>query len=143
MRRRCKKCKRVDECAKHRRVCKVCDYQRTQLWAKNNRSKRLASCARWRRNNPLRVLEVRLRSEYRFSEQAIQIILAWHGSTCICGKKIKKLGLGWYEGRIDHNHETGKFRGIICGRCNYVLGAVRESKKLLLRMRKYLNRGSR
>jgi len=76
-----------------------------------------------------------------FTEYIIKRILSWKGSKCICGKKLVKLGRGWNDGRIEHNHETGKFRGIVCGRCNYVLGAIEESQKLLTAMKKYLKRG--
>ena len=44
-------------------------------------------------------------------------------------------------GRIcyDHNHETGKFRGWICYRCNLTLGLVKDNTNLLELMIKYLN----
>lgn len=43
-------------------------------------------------------------------------------------------------GRIcfDHNHETGKFRGWICHRCNVVLGFVKDNSELLKALSDYL-----
>lgn len=43
-------------------------------------------------------------------------------------------------GRIcfDHNHETGKFRGWICHRCNVVLGFVKDNSELLKSLSDYL-----
>lgn len=38
----------------------------------------------------------------------------------------------------DHDHETGKFRGWICWRCNVVLGHVRDDSELLINLAKYL-----
>lgn len=32
---------------------------------------------------------------------------------------------------FDHDHDTGKFRGWICNRCNRVLGFVQDSKDVL------------
>lgn len=143
MKKRCRLCKKYGDCAKQRRICKICERKRIARWAKNNPEKRQATTQKWRKNNPLRVLEYRLRSEYRFSELIIRKILSWRGSKCFCGKILKKFGTGWHDARIEHNHKTGKFRGITCGRCNYVLGAVEDNRRLLSKMRKYLKRGQR
>jgi Recombination endonuclease VII len=35
---------------------------------------------------------------------------------------------------VDHNHVTGANRGLLCDRCNKVLGFVRDSQELLLRL---------
>jgi len=32
---------------------------------------------------------------------------------------------------IDHNHETGKMRGLLCGKCNFGIGNLRESRENL------------
>jgi len=113
------------------------------LWCEKNKDKKKEHYTRWRAANPIKVLESRLRCEYKFSEREIKKILAWKGSRCICGKVLTKLGRGWSDGHIEHNHKTGKFRGIICGRCNYVLGAVEENQRLLTNMKKHLKRGLR
>jgi endogenous inhibitor of DNA gyrase (YacG/DUF329 family) len=42
----------------------------------------------------------------------------------------------------DHNHNTGKFRGWICGRCNVTLGMVKDSTDLLQNMINYLNKNN-
>lgn len=44
---------------------------------------------------------------------------------------------------IDHNHETGDFRGILCLKCNSLLGMASESVDVLKSAIKYLTeRGS-
>lgn len=35
---------------------------------------------------------------------------------------------------VDHNHVTNANRGLLCDRCNKVLGFVRDSQELLLRI---------
>jgi hypothetical protein len=40
---------------------------------------------------------------------------------------------------FDHNHETGKFRGWICDRCNKTLGLVNDNKQILESLIKYLD----
>lgn len=43
---------------------------------------------------------------------------------------------------VDHCHKTNKVRGLLCQRCNRVLGKVRDSIKLLDQMKDYLNEHS-
>lgn len=45
--------------------------------------------------------------------------------------------------RIDHCHETGKFRGILCHQCNLNLGRVGDSIEMLKRMIAYLRAHTR
>lgn len=39
---------------------------------------------------------------------------------------------------FDHCHNSGKFRGWICDRCNRTLGIVKDSSELLIKMSDYL-----
>lgn len=39
---------------------------------------------------------------------------------------------------VDHDHDTGKVRGLLCGRCNAALGGLRDSPKLVRRLLRYL-----
>lgn len=41
---------------------------------------------------------------------------------------------------FDHDHQTGKFRGWLCQRCNLVLGMVKDSTDLLGAMSSYLRK---
>ena len=50
----------------------------------------------------------------------------------ICGRECDKPVL-------DHNHETGEFRGWICNDCNNALGKFNDDPKLLKRAIRYLN----
>jgi len=41
---------------------------------------------------------------------------------------------------VDHDHNTGKVRGLLCMKCNTVLGKVKESIFILERMIEYLKK---
>jgi len=42
------------------------------------------------------------------------------------------------DSAIDHNHDSGKFRGVLCKTCNRALGLFRDNPEILRRARKYL-----
>ncbi len=43
---------------------------------------------------------------------------------------------------VDHNHKTGNVRGLLCNRCNGLLGAINEDKHALMRAGIYLTHPS-
>lgn len=46
---------------------------------------------------------------------------------------------GWI---VDHDHKTGKVRGIVCNACNSMLGQARDSAEILWKGIFYLTRHS-
>lgn len=57
-----------------------------------------------------------------------------HGLCAICkGKNKTQRQLA-----VDHDHRTGAVRGLLCQRCNLVLGCVQEDSQLLHKMEDYL-----
>jgi len=43
---------------------------------------------------------------------------------------------------VDHDHITGKVRGLLCARCNIVLGMVKDNDEILRGLIGYLNRNA-
>jgi len=61
--------------------------------------------------------------------------LAAQGGRCaICG--TPEPGAPWWSD--DHDHATGKARGMLCRSCNQILGRVRDDASRLRRMAEYL-----
>jgi len=57
-----------------------------------------------------------LSSRYGITEEGLDAMIAKQGGVCaICGKPMKRPC-------VDHNHITGEVRGILCHRCNIVIG---------------------
>lgn len=44
---------------------------------------------------------------------------------------------------FDHDHRTGRFRGLLCQTCNTAIGHAKDDPKVLLRMVKYLAKSKR
>lgn len=41
---------------------------------------------------------------------------------------------------VDHDHKTGKIRGLLCFKCNTALGSVDDNIEILKNMINYLNK---
>lgn len=82
--------------------------------------------------------------KYRFGitpEQYAEMLVMQKGVCAICSQpetvifrgKIKQLG-------VDHDHETGKIRSLLCSQCNSGLGYFKDSPRLLAGAIGYLRR---
>lgn len=61
-------------------------------------------------------------------------MLAEQGGGCaICGREAGSQALD-----VDHNHTTGKVRGLLCRRCNGLVGVFERKDDLLGRVAEYL-----
>lgn len=77
-----------------------------------------------------------LRRYYKIDLTEWYAIFKNQGNVCaICGGDDPR-GKNWHT---DHNHVTGKVRGILCGCCNTALGKFNEDKKLLEKAALYLD----
>lgn len=61
------------------------------------------------------------------------MVEAHDGACAICKGNRAKRAL-----HIDHDHETGRIRGLLCGKCNLGLGHARDSVERLRRAIVYL-----
>lgn len=69
--------------------------------------------------NPTKFIERRMVQRYGISIEEIRKI---RESPCgICGKTPKQTGK---PSEVDHNHKTGKVRGALCHRCNWMVGML-------------------
>lgn len=83
-----------------------------------------------------------LKQRYGISVDEYETLIANQNNACpICEVEIPDT-IG-YKGKrpsvVDHNHETGEVRGILCSMCNLVLGHARENTDILYRAIVYLS----
>lgn len=79
-----------------------------------------------------------LKLRYGISEAEFEKLVRKQGGTCaICRKRGAK--------HVDHDHDSGEVRAVLCFYCNRGLGKFREDRGLIRRARRYLDsaRGTR
>ena len=126
----CPKCgeeKPTDDFYLHRRVCKPCVRERQR---------------RFRNSQPDYNHTRNLQRRYGLSVDEYQTLLTNQNFSCpICEVEISDTIE--YKGKrpvaVDHNHETGDVRGILCSMCNLMLGHARENTSILYRAIVYLS----
>ena len=76
-----------------------------------------------------------LKRHYGITQEEYDAMLIKQAGGCaICGKPpldVKFLS-------VDHNHQTGKVRGLLCRKCNLAIGILQDDPSLLRRAVNYL-----
>lgn len=91
----------------------------------------------WREANPEKEKHTYLKSRYGITlEQYEHMFTECNGRCMICDKPGEDSDRGLH---VDHNHETGDIRGLLCGSCNLALGHFKDSIPLLLKAIEYLS----
>lgn len=97
----------------------------------------------WRRRNPTpyRLQDRRqLLKQYGLTIETYNALAEAQGGKCaICeGPPCGRKGESGARFHVDHCHETGRVRGLLCHRCNTALGSFRDDRELLRRALAYL-----
>ena len=86
--------------------------------------------------------EGNLRRLYGFGEEEYTRLVEAAGGVCaICGEPPVK-GRG-KKLVVDHDHETGNLRGLLCAPCNASLGGFKDDPAVLAKAIEYLKRHGR
>ena len=128
--------------------CSACQTDRKREKRKDPKyaARERARSKKWRETNPKRAARsircATLRKKYGISADEYDQLLAEQGGVCkICGAdnpQIKVPGKRTKNLYVDHDHKSGKIRGLLCQPCNTVLGRMNDDPILLRRAAKYL-----
>jgi hypothetical protein len=81
-----------------------------------------------------------LRRRYNLTEDGRSAMLLSQAGACLICQQDESL-VGTLH--VDHNHETGEVRGLLCGSCNKALGAFRDNPEVLERAARYIRQKGR
>lgn len=109
-----------------------------------DRARRVAAVQKWKQRNPEAFTEqqrrVNLKRHYGITPECYATQLQAQGGVCaICRTDDPKDRWGIFA--VDHDHETGAVRGLLCGPCNRALGNMQDDVTRLERAAAYLQRG--
>lgn len=94
----------------------------------------------YRRDNPDKaaraVRNSQMKADFGISLADFETMLSNQGGVCaICGERPKRRRLA-----VDHCHQTGRVRGLLCYSCNVGIGALRDSPDVIRSAIAYLRR---
>ncbi len=120
-------------------------------WMQDNIEHRRVYHKKWRDANPDKVKvpyerkrAQRLKKFGLTLAQFNQMYASQEGLCGICEEPFKYYALGGPTKKeavcVDHNHATGKVRGLLCSSCNLGIGHLKESKQFLLNAISYIEK---
>jgi hypothetical protein len=71
------------------------------------------------------------RRKYGLARREYMSLLLKQGSRCAVCRKRRRLV-------VDHNHETGEVRGLLCDHCNHIVGILESMPSTLASAQRYL-----
>lgn len=151
----CRRLLQVSEFHKNKRAfdglydrCKVCNSAISNQWHRKRaedpeyRERKNQRARDWRAANQGEQLTraykgYNLRQLYGITFEHFEEMLAAQGGRCaICSERFRS----GFTTHVDHDHATGRVRGILCDACNNGLGRFRDNPEVLQRAARYLER---
>lgn len=118
----------------HAHSCRACT--NIQQRARYDPIKNYEYIKKYRRRDPRKRLAYMLKGLYALSIDAYETLLAEQKGLCaICQKPPGKTRLG-----VDHCHDTGKVRALLCTKCNTAIGQLQHDPDLAMKAALYLEK---
>jgi recombination endonuclease VII len=112
-------------------------------WRERNRESIRLRTRQWANAHYEERRTEQLSKKFQLSKETYQLLLNKQGGLCAICKRAE-VAMDRRSGRVkalavDHDHLTGRVRGLLCGSCNRGLGLFKEDTRLLELAVKYLN----
>ena len=124
----------------HRGRCKACQSKKSKDYYQKNKQAAKDRASEWNRKNKVRRSEINrknsLMSNYGITVKDYNHMFKKQQGCCaICGTHQSELKKRL---SVDHCHETGKVRSLLCSRCNHAIGLLDENIERLRSAINYL-----
>jgi Recombination endonuclease VII len=116
--------------------CRACMAKRHDTWRRKNLAVTRLASAKWREENPRRAKDHTLKARYGIPLGTYDRLFEEQIGQCACCGTNKPGGRGDFH--VDHCHETGRIRGLLCHGCNVGLGSLKHDVTLLTKALNYL-----
>jgi len=110
------------------------------LYYEENKDALIQKSINWRRSNPSRARWIVLKSTFQIDPLTIMDIMNdQRGACAICGCDLV-VPESKTSYSVDHSHSTGEVRGLLCMRCNHLIGNSLDNREILLSAIDYLDK---
>lgn len=105
-------------------------------YRKNNVEKIREYQKQYDKDNSLKRKNSHIKRKYGVTLEEYDLMLNKQGSRClICNRHQTEVKIPF---GVDHDHKTGRIRGLLCNKCNQGLGLFNDDINILLKAIKYL-----
>ena len=111
--------------------CRECSNENSKIWFVNcpSRKERNEKTKQWQKDNPEKVSDLYrswlIKTRYGLTQEQYDTVLKSQNGLCaICGTDDP--GSNRKNWCVDHDHKTGRIRGLLCNNCNRGIGLLKE-----------------
>lgn len=137
---KCSKCSEIKELNEfythnkwgYRAECKLCSKNNSAKVWKENKDKLSKRNKEWSGKNKERrrtYARKQTLKKYGLTPEQFNVMLVSQQNACALCKKLHEIDGEQFD--VDHSHNTGKVRGILCTSCNKGLGLFKDNPALL------------
>jgi hypothetical protein len=125
----CKACSLAEKAARHRANPEPAR-ERTRRWQRENPERYAAKQAEFRSSGRKKISDRKshLKRKFGITLEQYDAMLAEQGGGCGICRKPPRDDISLH---VDHDHETGRIRGLLCFTCNNALGDFDDDASLL------------
>lgn len=112
-------------------TCKLCTKAQSKEYYKRKSEHHKKVQREYRKNNPHKDRERHTKNSYGIDLLGLQILMNKQKGCCSICKESLVTPETTRNYSVDHDHATGKVRGLLCGKCNSAIGLLKEDINIL------------
>ncbi len=126
----------------YQKRCKQCSYDAFNVWRVKNKDRLNQDQRQQREDKPIRTRDYALKKLYKLPAGSFEIMFDKQAGRCaICARDKPRNAEStrrWLH--VDHCHDSGIVRGLLCSGCNTAIGVLQHDPKILQSAIEYINK---